>query len=173
MESKNEMRILTFSLLLVLISCSPRVDNKPKKIPIEVEMILNDTTAFTFNRNFELRDEILGIEKDWTVQNEIKYLDEINLDKLEMLLLNGFIDPNDSQNESPTTKTFYEFMNRFPKVLAHGYAVSPYRDDYRITIEGLHVNEADVTKEMKTQFFDLCKDADDYYDKDELYSWWD
>ncbi len=136
--------------------------------------ILNDTTSFTFNKDYKTRDQLLGIQADWTSQSGgIEYIETITIDQLEKLLTDKFIDPNDYQNESPTTRTFYEFMARFPNVSAHGYAVSPERDDYRVTIEGLYVKESDVTSELKKQFSELCQEADEYYDQGELYSWWD
>tara|TARA_Y100001949_G_scaffold134836_1_gene116354 strand:- start:301 stop:714 length:414 start_codon:yes stop_codon:yes gene_type:complete len=137
-------------------------------------MILNDTTLFTFNKDYKKRDQLLGIQTDWTDQSGgLEYVEAISIDQLEKLLIERFIDPNEYQNESPTTRKFYEFMNSFPVATAHGYAISPERDDYRVTIEGLYVNESDVTSELKKKFRELCKDADEYYDQGELYSWWD
>jgi len=168
------MRITFVVLSFLLLSCSLGTRNELREIPDGVLRVLNDTSAFVFNTDYEKRDKLLGIKPDWTGQNGgLEYIDEIKIDLLDKLLIDGFIDPEGYQNESPTTKEFYEFMNKFPKVSAHGYAISPQRDDYRITLEGLHVKESDVTTELKTEFFNLCKEADEYFDEGELYSWWD
>jgi len=169
------MRITSSFFLVILISCSPIKSNEPRQIPNDVLVILSDTTtSFTFNKDYKKRDELLGIQPNWTDQSGgLEYVETITIDQLEKLLTERFINPNEYQNESPTTRKFYEFMNTFPVVTAHGYAISPERDDYRVTIEGLYVNESYVTSELKTKFRELCKDADEYYDQGELYSWWD
>ena len=68
---------------------------------------------------------------------------------------------------------FIDFMKKQPDVTAHGYAVSPKRDDYRVTIEGLWVPEEFVTPAIKAAFVEFCKDADELESDGELNSWWD
>jgi hypothetical protein len=92
---------------------------------------------------------------------------------LEQLISNKFIDPEDQQNNSPRVKDIYNFMKNNPQVYAYGYAVSPKRKDYRVSIEGLVVNKKDVSEDLKQAFFDFCKTADEIHIDDGLVSWWD
>ncbi len=64
-------------------------------------------------------------------------------------------------------------MEKYPVAKAHGYVVSPYRDDYRVTIEGLSVDRADVTPEVRNAFLDFSENADQLDTDGDLNSWWD
>jgi hypothetical protein len=142
----------------------------------EVLRVQQDTPmSFEFNREYERRDFILGIEVDWNVETSggIKQFDLLEVAMLEKLFNERFIDPSDTQNESPLMQHFYDFMKRNPNVLAYGYAVSPKRDDYRVTIVGLRVPADDVTPQLKKGFIDFCKGADELMTDRELLSWWD
>ena len=68
---------------------------------------------------------------------------------------------------------FLDFMRKHPAAVAHGYAVSPDRDDYRITIEGLRVPRNDATWDLEQAFEEFCQSADELMTNGELYSWWD
>lgn len=100
---------------------------------------------------------------DW--QNDktfgIKRFEEIDIKILETLLVQKYINPSDSQNASPTAKEFFQFMCEYPSVKSYGYAVSPERDDYRITIEGIYVLNKDITPSLKKDFMKFCESADE------------
>lgn len=111
--------------------------------------------------------------------NESKYrggvrrFEKLGLKELEKLFEGGFIDPNGTQNYSPTAEEFYEFIKRHPLFTAHGYTVSPERTDCRTTIEGIEYDGA-VTMEMVIDFTDLCNGADEFtVGLDHLYCWYD
>ena len=171
------MKLLQTPLLLFIVlacSCNVAEKSKPRKAPAGVLAVLNDTTEFAFNKDYQKRDKILGFKTDWkTATGGIAYFESLTIEQLDELLLNRFIDPGEYQNESPTTKDFYQFMSKFPMVVAHGYATSPDREDYRVTIEGLFAREADVNDALKKEFHTFCHEADEYEDAGDLYSWWD
>lgn len=123
-----------------------------------------------FNRNYSRRMEILGIKDDY--KGGIEYFENLTINKFKMLLDEGFIDPKDCQNESPSAYDFYNFMFKYPELNAHGYAVSPERDDYRVTIEGLAGAKTDDAK-LKSDFIEFCKSASSLKTENKLYSWWD
>jgi hypothetical protein len=127
------------------------------------------------NRDHQRRDELLGLNITWSKDNvdEAISIESIPLPVLEELLKGQFIHPEDRQNASPTARQFLEFMRKYPVAVAHGYAISPERSDYRITIEGLRVPAKDVTPELRQSFSDLCRDADELTTDGDLYSWWD
>lgn len=102
-----------------------------------------------------------------------RHFDKLNLTQLKELINNNFIDLEDAQNLSPTVQDFLEFMEQHPNVLAHGYAVSHNRDDYRVSLEGLSF-KGKVTKKLLKDFVCLCRLADEFVmDDNTLYSWWD
>ncbi len=132
---------------------------------------------FHCNPNYRRRDELLGLHdqiwEDEAGWHKVIDLDAITLETLEELVREGFIDPKERQNFSPTTLEFLEFMRKHPGVVAHGYAVSPYRDDYRVTIEGLLVLPEDYHADLHYDFEKFCQEADELKLGRCLYSWWD
>lgn len=127
------------------------------------------------NKDFNKRDEILfGVyNKDAYKYGGIRHFKNLDVDALKHLLDEGFIDPEEAQNDSPTTMEFYEFISAHPNFTAHGYAVSPDRDDYRITLEGIECYEPCDVKTIR-DFIELCRFADELSVNDEcMYAWWD
>lgn len=100
------------------------------------------------------------------------------LDKMKQLLEEGFIDPNESQNDSPTTKEFIEYAEDFDNVMFECYAISPDRDDYRITIEGINLIIPDADYDKIATAIALFRYADEFsfdhnYNEYMLHAWWD
>lgn len=59
-------------------------------------------------------------------------------------------------------------------VVAHGYVVSPPREDYRVEIEGLEVHGEKACNHLRAEFLKFCRTADELTDEpDHLRSWWD
>ena len=131
---------------------------------------------FGLNANEKRRLEILNI-KNPKYLGGVERIQSITLKQLKTLVEEEFIDLDESQNYSPTVEEFLSFMETYPKIRAHGYIVSPEREDYRISIEGLqgtydknYLNDVD----MLIDFVDLCMGADDLQiTNGKLYSWWD
>ena len=122
------------------------------------------------------RDELVfGEAQDWSKSmGGIKRYRDLTVDCLEKLVKEGFADPEETQNDSPTTQEFLEFMQQYPKARAHGYVVSNDREDVGVTVEGLEVDRADVTTKLFRDFVQLCRYADEFNDEENgLYSWWD
>jgi hypothetical protein len=130
----------------------------------------------TLNRDYHKRNEIIFC--DDAVEGELwlggtRHFEELDLKQLKELAENQFIDLEDAQNCSPTAGDFLEFMEKYPKVTAHGYVVSHKRNDYRVSLEGLSY-KGRVNKELNKDFVYLCRHADEFVLEDNtLYSWWD
>jgi len=93
----------------------------------------------TYNMNDKLRQKIIGIKATYPLggTQNFKWL---SLEKLNKLIKNNFVNLEERQNpEAPTIREFWELLKKYPNepVILHGYIVSPKRDDYRISIEGL------------------------------------
>jgi hypothetical protein len=66
---------------------------------------------------------------------------DLTCEQLGLLVEEGIADPEEAQNEAPTTREFYEYMQAHPALRAHGYVVAFDRSDCRLTIEGLECQE--------------------------------
>jgi len=127
----------------------------------------------SLNKDQHIRDIILGIENQKYLGGIARFV-SLTIERLEELIENTFVNLDDKQNEAPTIREFYEFMKKYPCVKAHGYAVDKNRNDYRISIEGLHHVGNDISKELQLDFMKLCRKADDLTcTEKKLYSWWD
>lgn len=155
----------------------PTVSNKPiasiGKLPSFASGV---GESFSLNTNWKRRDEILGIDVKWDSEpGGTVLLDKIDLPTLEQLFRERFIDPSERQNDedAPSAQELLFFIQKHPETMAHGYAVSPSRSDYRITIDGLSVQPSFATKELKLAFMEFCKDADELEVENRLWAWWD
>ena len=97
---------------------------------------------------------------------------------LKKLVENGYADPREQQNESPTIKEFIEYTEDFEDAEFECYAISPKRIDCRITVEGIdikvHEDEYDKVSYLVETFrwadeFSFEHIRHDYY----LHAWWD
>ena len=130
---------------------------------------------FNLNKDVNSRDNIIFKEN----YSPDKYLggicrfERLSLKNLELLIDNKFIELNQCQNNSPTTEEILEFMKKYPKYTAHGYAVSLDREDYRVTLEGVEKNTSAESKEELEDFTKLFHLADDFITDSYMYCWFD
>ena len=97
---------------------------------------------------------------------------------MQTLIDNDYIDPNECQNYSPTTKEFMEYVENFDDVRFNCYAISPERSDYRITIEGLDIEVKDDDYDNISYLVETFRYADEFGfehngDSFFLHAWWD
>lgn len=123
------------------------------------------------NKDYKLRDSILGFDYHRNYNDIIRF-DGLNLESFEKLVKNNFIDMEGYQNESPTNKEFFDFMKMHPEITCHGYAVSPERKDYRVSVIGMEYSGEKV-EEYKEDFKDFAIKADDLIFDDKLFCYWD
>jgi hypothetical protein len=130
---------------------------------------------YMLNTDYKRREEVMQLNVAWGKDDlgGAMRVEGITVQTLSTLFDEHFICPSDRQNESPTAQAFLDFLKRHPAVTAHGYLISPAREDYRISIEGLYVPAKDVTPELKRDFINLCRDADELDVDSDLFSWWD
>lgn len=148
----------------------------PTAQPHAVTSELAWTTA-VLNRNHARRDELLGTA-GVRYSGGIKHFAGLDASRFALLLAERFLAPDSRVNESPTAAEFLRFMQRWPAVHAHGYAVSRRREDYRVSIEGLECDLRAVPEGARAQLcgeFELfCRHADEYEETPgRLYAWWD
>lgn len=68
------------------------------------------------------------------------HFDDMTVAKAEELMRLGYMDPEETQNDSPTVQQFVDFIKGYGNPDSwrlHGYAVSPLREDVRVSVEGI------------------------------------
>lgn len=103
----------------------------------------------------------------------IRSFDYLSAEDLNKLLDIGLADPDEQQNEAPTTKEISNFLNDHQNFWAHGYVVSPERGDYRVSLEGVECG-SDYDLSDVQDFFSLFKYPDEVrVEKTGMYCWFD
>jgi hypothetical protein len=126
----------------------------------------------------ELREQIVfGESVNWGEDSTggVAHFDDLKPEEARTLMDAGEIYPEGRQNYSPTMKEFVEFMESVDDhdIRAIGYMVSPNRDDERITIEGLMVDET-ISRDLLFRFIEKFRDADEFTAMDDyLRCWYD
>ena len=78
----------------------------------------------------------------------------------QSLLDSGAANSDDAQNEAPEFAKMVAFLHANPSFTAHGYIVTPERDDERITIEGVYAKTA-KPQEVKN-YRSMFRSADEF-----------
>jgi len=126
-----------------------------------------------YNHNQAERDAWLGLQDETWRPGSIKYFGDLPASRMELLITEKFLDPEDAQNDAPSAGEFLEFMQKHPGSMAHGYAVNLDRTDYRISIEGISVASKYVTHQCVVDFVEMCRHADSFTIDEQLYCWFD
>lgn len=126
------------------------------------------------NKDVKRRNEILGpFSHSFEVPGQITRFSKVNYFTLKQLIDEDFLKINDSWNNAPEVEVFLDFLRENSQFTCHGYAVNPEREDYRISIEGVHF-EGDVTLDLVVPFVNNFRHADEFIvTKDKLYCWYD
>lgn len=130
------------------------------------------------NDNYKERDRILFGEYDPDKYlGGIRRFQNIDVQTLNTLVAHNYIELSECQNDSPSTEEFLEYAKAHPDIRFCGYAVSPDRDDYRITIEEVYqtLDGIDEILEFVRYFrfadeFTIDECANGLYEAD---AWWD
>jgi len=130
------------------------------------------------NRNYELRDKIIFGKYD--PESYFGGCRHFSCDyaTIKELVDQNFIELDECQNCSPNTKDFMEILADVDDVSFTAYAISPDRDDYRVTIEGAEITIPDTDFDMiaflvmslrYADTFNFYHEGSKYY----LRVWWD
>jgi hypothetical protein len=104
----------------------------------------------------------------------------VSTETLRRLVDSGYADPDDAQNDAPTTGRLLEWLESHPSFTAHGYTVSHQREDCRVSLEGVELNRAPTAQERE-DFLALVSegspdggiDGEVVDGPNRLYVWWD
>jgi hypothetical protein len=90
----------------------------------------------------------------------------------ERLIGLGAMDPDETQNSSPSIAEFVALAKRFKGMTLFGYRVLPPRGDERISVEGFNVPSKSVSRKALVELAKL--NADEFDEEDgEIRAWWD
>lgn len=119
------------------------------------------------------RDSILGISNASYDFGGIERFSGLDVGRLDALLAAGHADPYERHNEAPSIAEFREFLAAHPRFTAHGYAVGPQRDDYRLSIEGVELRRNATSSELSA-FKKVFSGADELVMREgKLFCWYD
>ena len=130
---------------------------------------------FNLNEDVNSRDTILFGEgfNSKEYPGGVRHFNKLSLENLKELIENRFIELEECQNESPSTEEILHFMEKYPDYTTHGYAVSPLREDYRVTLEGVEKDIPAESKEELEDFTKLFRLADEFIIDSYMYCWFD
>ena len=102
--------------------------------------------------------------------------DNLHFKMATELVRRGFLPPEDKQNEAPTAQEFIDFMKQHDpdNWTLIGYAVSPTREDVRVSIEGIRSDRPLLDHDM-VDFLRTFRDADKLIAEDgqPVFCWYD
>lgn len=143
----------------------------------EVKDFVN--TSFTnMRRNAERREQLIygrGFDPANYSSDGIAYFQGISMDMLRQLIAEGFLNPFERQNDSPTVKEMMDFCagEDEDNWIFHGYTVSPERIDYRVSIEGFEARTEPLAFRKKEFAQFNHKASKLFLEEDECYCWYD
>ncbi len=152
--------------------------------PLQLSNILASPTSlqranFIYNTDHQTRDAIIfGTRLQWSeVFGGANNFYELTVDQLQQLINQGFASPIEKQNNSPMIAEFLTFAriqaSRGFEFTFEGYAISPFREDYRVSIDGIVFNGT-CSNQLIAEFQDFVGSPDELDIKPNyLRAWWD
>lgn len=148
--------------------------------PSFIFSLFSPRQSFNYNRDYATRDTIIfGNPIDWQncCLSGIHSFEALTVDQLQELLDRGFADPTERQNFSPTIGELFQF-GQSQKIKGfdwtfQGYVVSPNREDYRVSIDGIEWR-GDACYQIIADFEVIAQNADELnIEPNFLRAWWD
>jgi hypothetical protein len=138
--------------------------------------------------NLAERDHILFGPTPPAYSGGVARFTGLPLEKIQLLLEKGMLDPTDYINCSPEFQDYIDFMEAHPVFTAHGYAYSPERFEdqgvtrvnpkHSIVLEGIEArrqsNDPPFDPDTIRDFVVRYRHADEFeWETDHLYCWYD
>lgn len=130
---------------------------------------------FPFNRDAARRDRLLPfldlLGNGETFTGGAGFFGPVDAAGLAALLDGKWLDPDDRQNAAPSAWDIFQFVCDHPGTYAQGYAVTPDREDYRVSLETVWAPAIDEALRADASAF--CAEADAIETSDHLECFWD
>ncbi len=131
---------------------------------------------FQYNQDDKRRMAIINpdlIENDqFQSYKDLMPFDSLTKEQLQKLIDQKFADPHDAQNDAPSNQEFLSFMTEHPDFVVDGYAVSPRREDYRVSITAIKHKDGRIDASDIAAFKNFVRNADEI-DTITGYAWFD
>ena len=128
---------------------------------------------FDFNKDVATRDNIIFGEYDEEkYMGGARYFESVSTETIKKLMELNYLDPNESQNDSPTAGEMIEFAERYGDYEFGGYVISSKRNDYRVNLTTISKLQP-VEYEEEMDFIKKFRFADEFDVDGELYAWYD
>lgn len=128
---------------------------------------------FEFNRDVEKRDKLIfGEYAPEKYMGGTRQFEGASVELMRQLLDLGYMDPEETQNDSPTAQEFVEYAEKWGGYVFDGYVVSINRQDYRVDITAISKGDY-AEREEVTEFIKLFRFADEFDVDGGLYAWFD
>lgn len=174
--------ISSFEIMDMLEQSKQYIDKAYEMLKENHELETKDIPCNYYER-WNTREHLIFGE-DYKVENYgsrgslTRHFEDMPISTAEILIKLGFLDPEETQNDSPTVQEFIDFAKNHldADFTFHGYAVGPEREDCRVSFEGIESNN-EISKETLLDFVKMFLDeypADDTDVGDErLWCWYD
>lgn len=106
------------------------------------------------NQDDARRAELLGVDTRDESLGIVRF-DDIDGATLGRLMAERFVDPDNTQNDSPSVADFSAILTEFPELRVGGYAVPASRDDYRISVDSVHGKLDGVPADRRAEIAEL------------------
>jgi hypothetical protein len=113
--------------------------------------------------DFEERDKFIVANMQTRLQEkgyDIFWFEGLSYKDLLTCIKKGWADPEETQNSSPSIQELADFLEDNPAFKAHGYVVSPGREDRRISLEGVKACRRPSPRSVQA-FFGMFRQADE------------
>lgn len=128
---------------------------------------------FEFNKDVKTRDIIVFGEYDpKKYMGGIRQFEGLSFETVKKLLELGYMDPEETQNGSPTAEKMMAYAEEWGDYTFDGYVVSIDRCDYRVNLTAISKTAADGVDELKA-FTKMFRHADEFDVDGGLYAWFD
>jgi hypothetical protein len=130
------------------------------------------------NQSLEERDNFVkenccGVEsRGGTEGYDIFSFEGMDYKTAQTCIKNGWLDPKETQNDSPSVKEIIDFLKANPSFTAIGYVVSPKRPDTRISFEGVIATKEPSVKEYR-EYVNTFRHADEFDSGMPYRAWFD
>lgn len=138
-----------------------------------------DRENFVYNRDYQTRDSIIfSSSLNWSeLFGGVKIFYELSVEQLQQLVNQGFASPIEKHNNSPAIVEFITFariqQSKGFIFTFEEYVVSPFREDYRVSIDGIVFNGI-CTNQVLADFEAFVGSPDELDIKSNyLRAWWD
>ncbi len=128
---------------------------------------------FDFNKDVETRDKLIfGYYDEEKYMGGARYFKSVSTETIKKLMELNYLDPNESQNDSPTAGEMIEFAERYGDYEFGGYVIALKRSDYRVNLTTISKSQP-VDREEELAFIKRFRFADEFDVDGELYAWYD